>query len=347
MPTDYTTKEAMQERRAELSRNLVDSFTSNSPAMQKRAEDLTNAFTRKMLMENSFMHKILPAEPLQPSELTEDINERKPYKLVPLEPNSRGACTVQFGSVPNSFYFDVEYYKVPINRIITHRLTMDIMELMRHRYDIRQVLVDKQTKYIEVEKDRRFLDAVNYALLMTETVGALGNGTASPSQMREFSEGLTREALVDASMIMQSTPAHCYPTCALCNIRTYSEFAKWYDYEMGGGSTSEDIITNGMGERNFYNINWISSIKHELLPDGFVYFFSSPDYLGKHYVVEDLQMWVKSEAYMLTTFQWMASGAAIGNVSGLALAVFNPNGLSDGGTPITVAAPTTSVVENA
>lgn len=337
MNTDYT-NEANIERQQALSRRLADSFTSGSPAMCKQASDIATAFTRKMLTEKSFMHRILPAEESTPEEITPDANERFPYRLVPLEANTRGAVTVQFGTIPNTAAFDSEYYKVPFNRIISPRLTLDTAQLLRYRYDIRQVLLDKQTKYIEIEKDRRFLDAVGYALKLTCQIGALGNGSATPSQIRQFSSGMTRENVVDAINIMQGTPAHLMPTCALCNVKTYSEFAKYYDHEMGGGTTAEDIILNGIGERRFFGLNWITSIKHELIPDGYVYFFASPEYLGKHYVMEDLTMWVDHEAYMLTTFQWTMAGAAIGNISGLALADFNPTGLSDGGTAVNLAA---------
>lgn len=333
---------ANQERSRELSQRLMEGFTGGSSTMKKQAEDLTNAFTREMLMENSFMHKILPAEELAPTDLTEDINERKPYKLVPMEPRSRGAITVQFATVPNTMNFDSRYYRVPFNRIISPRLTMDTMELMRYRYDIRQVLLDKQTKYIELEKDRRFLAAVNDALVLTQTLGSIGNAyegqTGDAPQLRTYNSGLVRENIVDAVMMMSETAAHLMPKCALCNIKTYSEFAKWYREEMGGGNTAEDIILNGMGERQFLGLNWITSIKHELLPNGFVYFFAPEDYLGKHYIMEDLTMWVDHQAYLLTTFQWTMSGAAIGNISGLALADFTPGTLSDGGKPFATVA---------
>lgn len=331
---DVTNAAMKKEANAELSRRLIDSFTSEAPHMRKQAQELVQDYTRTMLMENSFMHRILPAEPIQASELSEDINERKPFKLVDLEPNSRGAVTVQFGTIPNTMYFDGDKYKVSFNRILSPRITMDVAELLRYRYDIRQVLVDKQTKYIEFEKDRRFLDSVNYALVLTDKLGAMGNGLTTPRQMRSFPDGLTRESLVDAVQIMQSTNAHIAPSCALCNTKTFSEFAKWQFEEMGGGTEAADIIMNGLGSRRFMNLEWIVSIKHELIPDGYVYFFSSPDYLGKHYVLEDLTMWVKNEAFMLTSFQWTCAGAAIGNISGLAFANFNPTGLSDGGSPI-------------
>lgn len=332
---DITAERAAKKARSmELSRALTDSFLSGSPALCKEAADQTGAFTRTKLTENSFAHKILPAEDLQPSELTEDINERKPYKIVPLEPNSRGAVTVQFGTPANSMFFDSQYYRVNFNRIVSPRLSMDTVELMRYRYDIREVLIDQQTKFIEMEKDRKFLDGTHYALSMTETMGALGNGLKTPSQMRRFASGLTREAFVDSIQIMQSTNAHVPPACALCNTKTYNEFAKWTDHDMGGDTIAEDIIMNGIGERSFMGLNWIVSIKHELIPDGMIYYFATPDFLGKHYVLEDLTLWVKHEAFTLTTFQWTCAGAAIGNISGLALADFNPYGLSDGGTPI-------------
>ena len=334
---DNYTLAARKEREMALSRNLIDGFLSKEASSVKKATETTNAFTRKTLMENSWMHKILPAEPISPSEFTEDINERFPYKLVPLEPTSRGAMTVQFGTVPNTMYFDAEYYRVPFNRILSPRLTLDVAELLRYRYDIRQVILDKHTKFIELEKDRRFIQAVTEALRMTETMGALGNRRPTPSQIRAFDSGLTRDNLVDAVQIMQSTQAHIPASCALCNTKTYSEFAKWQHDEMGGGSIAEDIILNGIGERNWLGLNWVVSIKHEILPDGFVYFFANPDYLGKHYIVEDLTMWVEQQAYMLTTFQWTMSGAAIGNLSGIAMADFNPTGISSGGVNATFA----------
>ncbi len=329
----YETDMAKRERSRELNQKIISGLMSDSPAIVKQAAENTTAFTRKMLMENSFTHRFLPAETLLPEDITEDINEIKPYKMVPLEPNSRGAVTVQFGTTPNTMIFDSESYRVYINRIVSPRLTMDTMQLMRYRYDIREVLMDKQTKYIELEKDRRFLDGIHFALKTTMSLGALGNHQRTPTQIRHFPSGMTRENLVDGKGIMRTTNAHLNPVAALCNEKTWNEFAKLYPDEIGE-NTAEDIMLNGMGERRFLGLDWVVSIKHELIPDGFVYYFASPDYLGKHYVVEDLTMWVKHEAYMLSAFQWTAAGAAIGNISGLALADFSPTGLSDGGIAI-------------
>jgi hypothetical protein len=329
----YETNSARTERDRELNQKIISGLMSDSPSLVKQAAENTTAFTRKMLMENSFTHRFLPAEPLLPEDITEDINEIKPYKMVPLEPNSRGAVTVQFGTTPNTMIFDSESYRVYINRIVSPRLTMDTMQLMRYRYDIREVLMDKQTKYIELEKDRRFLDGIHFALQTTLTLGALGNGQRTPTQIKRFEGGMTRENLFDGKMIMASTNAHLHPVATLCNEKTWNEFGKLYPDEIGE-NTAEDIILNGMTERRFLGMDWVVSIKHELIPDGFVYYFASPDYLGKHYVVEDLTMWVKHEAYMLSAFQWTAAGAGIGNISGIALADFNPTGLSDGGSGI-------------
>ncbi|MDO4568758.1 MAG: hypothetical protein Q4D38_00060 [Planctomycetia bacterium] len=324
-------------RDEELNARLINTFElagKGDPTERVKLASVEEV-TRTKLYEDSWAAKILPPETITKEELAVHPSERKPFVVVPVEPNSTGAITVQFGTVPSTIMMDQKQYCVYFNRIITRMYTMDVAELLTYRYDVRQILLDQQTKHIENEIDRRFLQAVDEGIRVSDFLGSMGIGIKTAPQWRSFEQGMTRENLVESTAIMSSLPNHLNPSVALTNTHTWLQLAKW-GHDETGDTMAGDIIRNGMTDHRRMGIDFIVSIKSELIPNGTVYYFAEPKYIGRHFILEPLTLYVKSEAFMTSWFQYQSSGIGIGNLGGLARADFNPSGLSASGDPVTV-----------
>lgn len=303
-------KELYQLENAEWSRKI----TSGDPMQVKQAEDAVNDFTRVKLRENSFSDAILPPIQVSNSDLNRAVQTDKNYIVVDREPNSMGCISVPYGSLPMNMYIRVNRYPVYFDRVLTPRFSKDITELRTNKgIDIRQVISDNALKDLSTEKDGKFIQAVNSVLgVAGSTVPATGS-----VQHATFSGGITRETVAQAMTVMMKTPSNLHPARALINHVTAVEFLKWDRIEVGG-DLSQEIAQRGWTSRTWFGVEFIITIKRDMIPDGTIYWFAAPSYLGKHYVLEQPTMHIERHAFMLQFFSYAEFGMGIGNIAGVA-----------------------------
>lgn len=288
-----------------------------TPGLEKKAVDAVNNFTRTKMREDSFQRKILNPVQITNDELDRQVDTDKPVKVIDKEPDNPAAISMPFANLPINVYIKAPRYRVLFDRIVTPRFTKDVDELRTYVMDVRQVLSDNAIKDMLAEEDSKFLAAVNAALGAKDSNQPL----AGVPLYQGISGGITRDAVVDAKKIMNRTPFRLETHVGLTNFVTWKEFEKWGRDEMGG-DLSQDIVKNGMQEAHFLGIDWIVTIKRDLVPDQTVYFFSDPKFIGKNFLLEDTTMFIKREAFMLEYFAYETTGGAIGHIGGLARADF-------------------------
>jgi len=322
----------------ELNEYWLEAFCGNrgkyDGRMQEKAAAASNDYIRQQIYEGAFMNQIIPAEKIGDDDLDQDITSRKPYKIVELEPRSTGAVSVQFGTLPNSLLLEAEKIPIYFNRIQSQRYIKDVDELRSIKMDIRQILCDQQIKHMEWEMDRRFIYTINDAIALP--FRASTNAALKGNKMWEvYADGLTREAFVDSTNIMRKSTCHLSPNKVLLNTITYSEFLKW-GFEETGGDKSQQVLYNGGITDKIMGLDISATIKRELVPDGRVYYFAEPKFLGRNYVLEDPVMWVKNEAYWVEWFMYQTVGGCIVNLAAVAAADFDPKAMSGGATAPTL-----------
>ena len=202
--------------------------------------------------------------------------------------------------------------------MLTPRAVKDVGELLSYGMDIRQVLSDNMVKDMLAEDDTKFINAANAAL-----GGA--NGALAPVsglvQWQSFYGGIDRINIVESLKIMPRTSSHLEPSVGLLNNVTVLDFLKW-DRNEAGGDLSQDFLKNGWHEVELFKRRWLVTIKRTLVPDGRVYYFADPKFLGKMFELEPATMYVKKEAYMIEWFVYKTTGGAFGNTDGIAAADF-------------------------
>lgn len=292
---------------------VFDKLASRDPAMVKEAVDAVNDFTRTRMREDGFLRQIMPPVPISNDELDRQISTDKPVKIVDKEPDSPAAISVPFATLPLNLYIRGPRYPVMMDRIVTPRFTKDVDELRTWIMDIRQVFSDNSIKDMLAEEDGKFITAVNTAM-----VGAgITVPTSGVVQHTVFGGGITRDGLWDMLKTMPSTPSHLEVHTILCNNITIKDVAKFGRTEMGG-DLSQDIMRNGFSEQEFLGCRWIVTIKTDIVPTSTFYHFSDTKFIGKHYSLEDVTMYIRREAYMLEFFSYQTSGATLGHTNGLA-----------------------------
>lgn len=312
------TEEVSQAETKMVNEAVFDKLSSRDPLMVKEAVDAVNDFTRTKMREDGFFRQIIPQIPISNDELDRQVDTDKPVKIVDKEPDSPAAISIPFATLPMNLYIRGPRYPVMLDRIVTPRFTKDVDELRTWIMDIRQVLSDNAIKDMLAEEDGKFLTAVNTAIV--------GQGLTVPTsgviQHELIGGGITRDGLFDMIKTMPSTPSHLEVHTILVNNITIKDVMKFGRTEMGG-DLSQDIIRSGWSEQEFLGCRWIITIKTDLVATSTFYHFSDPKFIGKHYSLEDVTMYIRREAYMLEFFAYQTTGATLGHTDGLTRADFS------------------------
>jgi len=113
--------------------------------------------------------------------------------------------------------------------------------------------------------------------------------------------------------------------CCLMNEATAQDWLK-LDRAAVGDDRAGDMFFEGLKTDTILGVKHIFTIKDDLVPDDYVYFFAAPDFLGKCFYVTDWTMFMKKEAWYVEFFNYWLGGFAFGNVAGMAVARFNQTG---------------------
>jgi len=199
---------------------------------------------------------------------------------------------------------------VMFDRILTPRFTKDVDELRTYDMDIRQILSDNSIKDMLAEEDGKAILTVN-TLLLGANVVIPETGVA---QWVTIGGGITRDTVAEAMKTLPRTANHLNVATVLINNVSIWDFVKWGRDEVGG-DLSQELLRTGFAERELMGVRWIITIKRTLVPDGTIFLFAEPKFMGKFFVLEDVTMYIDRKAYMLEFFAYESLGSAIANIA--------------------------------
>lgn len=309
----------MEKRANQVVRQHIDQMEFNQDSTIKVAR-ATSDYIRMKLREEGFLRKILPAQTITGDDLTKQVSTDKPSKVVELEPDSPGAMSIPFGEFPTGTYIHGKRWLVTFSRIATPMFNKDVAELHDYDLDIRQVISDNALKDLQAEEDGKFIQTVN-SILSNDTMSAdtaipYGPNGTDVVLWKTLSGGLTRENVVEAKKLMMAANARLRPQTALVNQKTALEFEKWTREEVGGDMAQGILVNGWAGEANKWcALNWITTIKDDLVEDNSMFLFAAPEYLGRLYFLEDTTMFVKREGPMLSWYAYEMLGGGIANIA--------------------------------
>ena len=290
----------------------------------KKAQDAATDYTRTQIREESFAFKILPPEKATDDMLDRALDERLQI-IWELEPDSPGSKWVPLQTVPDGEYIVGSRYLIPFARVLTPKFEKDIDELRTYRQDLRKILTDNSIKDALAEIDSKFIDTCNAIVNDTTGAGQPHNKTGKV-QLIELTDPLNRSSFAEAKkMLPRGNTNGKYRLrnyIALMNDVTAQDWLK-LDRNAVGGDLSEEFFRNGLTTDTFLGVKAIFTIKDDLVPDNYVYFFAAPEFLGKCFYLTDWTMYMKKEAYFIEMFSYWLGGFAFGNIAGVALAKFN------------------------
>lgn len=316
---DPAMKQAMlQEKNAEL----IDKLASDNPVLVKEAEADMTDYVRTVLRETAFCDVILPARPVgENTNYVWKTDDEGLYIGDEMEPAVFGAISMPFHGSPPTLTMGGTRFETPIRTIWTPRYEKHVHMLTTYKTELRSVFLDLMLKDLQTEKDVAFMRTVNQIV----GPGGVTMNSTGAVQHRIMGTPLNRDSWWESLGYMQQTvlDSGLQASCSLLNAVSVNRFGRMDRSEMGG-DVSQEIMLMGFSKKQIAGQNLLVTIKRSLVPDGFVYQFAGPEFLGKSYVHTDTTVFTTQRELMISMAAVWMGGATIANLPGVMLVEFQP-----------------------
>lgn len=298
-----------------INQELIQNILDAPDGVVKMASEISSKVTRTQVREEGFQRAILPFEPITNADLDYDGYSELPCVWFELEPFSPAPRVMPYNSTPNTVGYRAEKYVVLISVVSTEELTKNVNELRTYKTDVRQIVKDNQLRDIHTTEDTVFMTYIDRLADVSNPV-ALGSAGAE-DQTVTMGAAITRDSLKNALrfLTMRNLPIGVN----LINQLTAYEFLG-FEREEIGGDLAEKLLRKGLkalDQFEIFGIPYVSTIKRDLVPNGFMYQFAPPDYLGHAVMLEDIQVVIKKEYDIIRMRAHEQIGMTIGNTRGV------------------------------
>lgn len=293
----------------------------------KQAQDAATSYTRTGILEKSFLGEILPKETVTDAELLPTMDKSLAV-MYEKQPESASARWVSFQSMPNGKYIETSKYIVPAAKVITDELVVDLDELRTTKMPIQKVMSDLMINKAVEQVDGKFIALINQILQDSDANGIQQN--TGKRQLISFADGLNRSTWADAKTLMYRGSTFAGMTgmyrlrtaCALMNEATAQQWTK-LDFMEYGGDGAQKTLEEGLTRDVMGGVKCVYTMKDNLIPDDWVYFFAAPEFLGHYYEIRGWTTFMEQRATVIKMHSHWLGGCGIGNVAGVTLARFN------------------------
>lgn len=292
--------------------------TAGEGEMKKEASVFSQMIRRK-LREDAICPAILPFEEVSDSDLAYNEGpDEDLYIICEMEPDQAAPSTITFEDTPETWGYEAQKFRLTFHSNTTPEWTKNVDRLRAYRMDLRELITDNSLRDLSRQKDIQFFADVD------AIIGPVPGGIsmAGLEQHVVYGDALTRNSLVDSAQLLGDRDL-LTGVCVM-NRRTFSQFAKW-DRDTMGGDFAQELIRKGNSafeKASMFGLDFIVTSKHDLIPNGVMYQFTHPNYLGRAGVFMKPTMWVKKEKDILRFSCAEKLGHVIANYAGVQKVTF-------------------------
>ncbi len=311
------------------------SFLEKIATVEGQAQ-LTEAgrqYVKTELQESAFSRAILPQEPISTSDCQRNIHDNSLYLIRDIEPGVSALGVDNLGE-PDGNYIRGERYTIPIVNFATKRFQITVEDLRAYQYKITKRIEDKSVPILERLEDQFFLRIIGAAARISNKVVAGGT-----KQMKTGLPQIDPTDHIHLKNVLQAGingGATKKLECAamLMTNETYETVVMLPSH---GDDFGKDRVLNGITSDTVYGTRVIRTIKSDLLPNGHVWAFTTPDFLGHNFALGEPTFEIKSNFGLIEWQTKESIGMNVGNVQAAALLT-----MQGSSTPGTLIQPVTS-----
>jgi hypothetical protein len=271
------------------------------PGMEKEAAVTISSYIRGEVLEDSYVaNKIMTEQQITAKDLDKSTDLNKMRKIVELEPTAKAAW-IAFKGIPESTYLESDAIECPFAMITTPITIKNVYELKTRDNDIRKIITDNHTKYIQAEQDGKFIQTVDNA------VDAHGFHQNYPGGFTKNSVAESLKALDRQKMPIGSI---------LINTVTARELLKWDKDDIGDDWVSSQY-SKGLTITDLMGIPLIITNKCEQVKDNYAYYFGKEDHMGKFFTLTDTTVYFEQKGPWIFFYSYKVLGMVIKDTQAL------------------------------
>jgi len=253
--------------------------------LQKLAQEGAG-FIRTQLREAAFSRKIVNPTYVTQADCQRSTEHDQPVKIVDIEPDS-GATILTFRGQPEARYVHGNRAEVNFFKIASDKFQKQIIEFMTYEYNVTEVIDRNSVKDIQFQEDSRFITITDAAIANSGnnvTSGVLASGAIPKVAFKNLFDILDGNQLKSDVILMDATMFNRLPL---------------YPAAVAGDGFSSETMVNGYTYGKIFNRRLVVSNKSSLLTDK-IYCFTSQEYLGVFYILDDLTFWIDKNVDVVT-----------------------------------------------
>ena len=290
--------------------DFIQSLLDSGNGQVKKASAGATGYIRDHLRESAVFPNIIPPVNVSYSDLDRIPGEELGVMIDEYEPSSPASRSVPFGGAADSVQFRGITFVTYFGKEVTPEFTKLIDELAMYTMDLRQVVTDNALKDLDNRQDTIFFASID-AMVGSHT----GTGDSGEQQAFQVNGQLSRQSYKDAlnNLIRLDVPNGVW----VAAVEFVNEWIGMGRDQWGGDMAQEVFlkgISGAMSKLTLVGVPHIATIKRDAVPHGTVYQFSTPQFMGKHYILQGLQMYVERKDDLVRWYAHRKYGARIANV---------------------------------
>lgn len=322
----------------------------DTAAGKEKIAEFGSVYVRDRLREVCFVDKIQPPEPVTRADCQRSVNHDTLVKIVDIEPQSR-AMTLSFRGQPTARFIRAPRAEVPFFTISSEKFEKTEQELLAYEMPITKIIEDNSVKDLQEIKDREYLIYVESAVQAIQTEA---NGNTATDLKASTYAAVVKKSIIKGINALSATAddftsrpilrpdfVNLFKLLDGNRLRAerilltepdYDDILAWTLQDMGDKMESETLV-DGYKYNTMLGRKLIRTIKTDILRIGNVYCFTSPEFLGKSYILNNTKFYIDKIANMITWQSWMDIALAIINVASVVKLELYSGSVTVGATP--------------
>lgn len=287
----------------------VSQLWEATETLEKTAEtsQAVGFFTRDRLRQECVLDRVLPPQFATQADLERNTNDDYPLIRVEKELDT-SAFSIGFHGAAETNFFNGSKYEIYFGNLRTQEHNKTQEELMTMRAPVVDYFNRNGVFDLGARADRPFRAALELAV--SQLPGDVVAGGAATA----FTKAHAVTAL--KTMEKRRVPAGCW----ICSEARWNDLLLMSPNDIGYTLVGDLAVGGAKKVPTFLDIPVVRTIEStgtaatSVWDDKVMYLVSTPDFLGKNFILTDVTYHMKREYNMLTWAAWMSRGAGIGNI---------------------------------
>lgn len=276
-------------------RTVNELFVQKLDTEHEKVAAETAAFIRSKLREVAFSRKIINPQYVTKADLQRSVNHDQLVKIIDIEPDS-SAMMINLRGNPDVRYVEGKRAEMQFFNISSEEFQKTEEELLAYEMPITEVIERNSIKDIQKIEDTAFITGVNAAITASSK-----STTYTPTTSGTIEIG----AFVKLFNLLEGSSTGVNPLktdLVLMNLADFNKFLALPATTIGSGVAGEQYI-NGYKYDTLLGKKLVVTNKGDLVPEKTIYAFTSQEFLGKFFILNDTKFWVEKKRNLI---KWSA-----------------------------------------